>query len=272
MKLPALQGLVRRRILVNFRVDPEVAARNLPAPFRPKLVGKWAMAGICLIRLEQLRPLGMPSALGVSSENAAHRIAVTWEDDLGQAREGVYIPRRDTGSLLNYATGGRLFPGQHRHARFRVRDDSAGIELMMDTADGRGDVRLRARPGAGVLPSTSRFASLEEASGFFAAGSIGYSPSNDGDRLDGLRLRTRTWRIDALDVDEVSSAYYADGAHFPPGSVEYDCTLIMRDIPHEWRTVPDPCTPLAHGTGLGSTAAAARGPRRWSLAAPSRMP
>lgn len=120
MRLPALQGLVRRRIRANFRVDPEVAARQLPAPFRPKLVGGWAMAGICLIRLEQLRPLGMPSVLGVSSENAAHRIAVTWEDNAGPAREGVYIPRRDTGALLNHLTGGRPCPGEYHHARFDV--------------------------------------------------------------------------------------------------------------------------------------------------------
>src|SRR5829696_791023 len=102
MTPPTLQGLVKRRLLVNFRIDPRVIAPQLPAPFRPKLVDGWAMAGICLIRLEQLRPLGVPAALGFSSENAAHRIAVTWTDEAsGDAREGVYIPRRDTGALLN---------------------------------------------------------------------------------------------------------------------------------------------------------------------------
>ena len=61
MQLPALQGLVRRRILVNFRVAPDVMERHLPSPFRPKLVDGWALAGICLIRLEQIRPRGFPS-------------------------------------------------------------------------------------------------------------------------------------------------------------------------------------------------------------------
>ena len=89
MQTPALQGIVRRRILVNFRVDPEVIQRQLPPPFHPKLVHGWALAGICLIRLEQLRPIGLPAAVGTSSENAAHRIAVTWTDESGQAREGV---------------------------------------------------------------------------------------------------------------------------------------------------------------------------------------
>lgn len=238
MRLPALQGLVRRRILVNFRVDPEVAQRQLPAPFRPKLVGEWAMAGICLIRLEQLRPRGFPSAFGMASENAAHRIAVTWTEGDGEPRDGVYIPRRDTAALLNYVVGGRFFPGEHRHSRFRIREDATGIDVRMATDDGDGDVWLRARQ-SDDLPAASCFTSLEEASSFFAAGSVGYSPTGEGARLEGLHLRTRTWWVETLDVEYVFSRYYADRARFPAGSVEYDSTLLMRDIAHEWE-------PLAH--------------------------
>jgi hypothetical protein len=94
--MPTVQGLIRRRVLVNFRVDAEVMQRQLPAPFRPKLLGGQAVAGICLIRLEQLRPRLVPFRLGLASENAAHRVAVEWEDAEGRTREGVYIPRRDS--------------------------------------------------------------------------------------------------------------------------------------------------------------------------------
>jgi hypothetical protein len=241
MSVPALQGLVRRRILINFRMDPQVAQRQLPPPFRPKLIGGWAMAGVCLIRLEQLRPRGLPSALGVSSENAAHRITVTWTDPTGgEPREGVYIPRRDTGALLNHLAGGWLFPGQHRRARFHVRDEPAAIDLRLETDDGAADVWLRARPGCG-LPGTSCFASLDQASRFFAAGSVGFSATDGSGRLDGLRLRTLTWRVHNLDVEWVMSSYYQDRARFPAGSVEYDCTLLMRNIPHEWWPQPPPC-------------------------------
>ena len=73
--------------------------------------------------------------MGLSSENAAHRIAVVWTDDTG-SREGVYIPRRDTGSLVNHLAGGRLFPGEHQRARFRVIEDERRIALHMRSADG----------------------------------------------------------------------------------------------------------------------------------------
>ena len=37
MRLQKIHGVIRRRMLVNFRVAPEVMQRQLPARFRPKL-------------------------------------------------------------------------------------------------------------------------------------------------------------------------------------------------------------------------------------------
>jgi hypothetical protein len=87
MRLPVINGLIRRRLLVNFRVDEDLMRSFLPAPFRPKLHRGYAIAGICLIRLERIRPIGLPSFCGISSENAAHRIAVLWDEPSGGARE-----------------------------------------------------------------------------------------------------------------------------------------------------------------------------------------
>src|SRR5687767_12794315 len=113
MLISALQGVVRRRILVNFRVDPTVMQRHVPRPFELQLVDGWATAGICLLRLEHLRPAHLPAKIGVSSENAAHRVAVSWSDDAGRVCSGVYIPRRDTASAVNAFIGWLLFSCDH---------------------------------------------------------------------------------------------------------------------------------------------------------------
>jgi hypothetical protein len=47
MRLPTIHGLIRRRMLINFRVDAAVMQRFLPQPFRPKLHRGHAIAGIC---------------------------------------------------------------------------------------------------------------------------------------------------------------------------------------------------------------------------------
>jgi hypothetical protein len=235
--LPTIQGVIRRRLLVNFRVAPEIMQRQLPARLRPKLQGDVAIAGICLIRLEEIRPKHLPRRIGIASENGAHRVAVTWEEG-GRTREGVYIPRRDTSSLLNHLAGGRVFPGEHHRADFVVSDDGNRIELAMRARDDGVSVDVRGRAGTD-LPATSSFGSLEEASAFFAAGSVGYSVKNDPGRLDGIKLVTSDWKVSALDVEHVHSSFFGDVERFPVGSVAFDSCLVMRNIEHEWQSQAD---------------------------------
>jgi hypothetical protein len=233
MKLPKVHGVIGRRLLVNFRVDPEVTQRQLPAPFRPKLHDGHAVAGICLIRLQDIRPKRFPRMLGLSSENAAHRIAVVWDDSQG-SHEGVYIPRRDTGSLMNHLAGGRLFPGEHHRASFRVEDADDRIALEMTSTDGRVRVDVAGRTAA-ALPVTSIFGTVDKASAFFEPGSVGYSATAAGHRLDGVVLKTQTWSVAPLSMDRVFSSYFADETRFPAGTIAFDCALIMRNIAHEWQ-------------------------------------
>lgn len=237
MKFPAISGTIRRRILVNFRVKPSVLQALLPAPFEPKLHNEWAMAGICLIRLEQIRPSWMPLPLGIASENAAHRMAVCWTDENGESQEGVYIPRRDSSSLLNYLVGGRFFPGEHHRTEFRIVDDRQRIELNARAFDGSVSIELNARAEED-FPENSIFSSLAEASRFFERGSTGYSATASGQYLDGVVLVTRTWKVNPLAVDSVQSSFFQNKKAFPEGSIEFDCALIMRDIEHEWRAAP----------------------------------
>jgi uncharacterized protein DUF2071 len=239
-RVPVVQGVIDRRILVNFQVEPEVLARVLPPPFRPKLAGGRGIAGVCLIRLKEIRPRLVPVRCGLSSENAAHRIAVEWSEE-GRVREGVYIPRRDTTSRLNTLLGGRLFPGVHHPARFDVREEGDRYSVALRSMDGEVALKVVGRV-ASALPASSVFGSLEEASAFFEGGSVGYSASADPGRLDGLELRSRSWRVEPLAVERVHSSFFADEALFPKGSVRFDCALLMRGIEHEWHALEPLCS------------------------------
>jgi hypothetical protein len=208
-------------------------ARQLSARFQPKLQKGHAIAGICLIRLEHVRPRHLPAAVGIASENAAHRTAVIWMDADGKPHQGVFIARRDTGSLLNQMAGGRIFPGEHHHARFDVEDTGNAVDLQMRSDDGSVRVEVRGHTGEG-LPATSCFDNLEQASRFFEGGAVGYSVTSDPHRLDGLRLATQRWSVEPLAIDHVFSSYFSDEERFPKGSVQLDCALLMRDIEHEW--------------------------------------
>jgi len=242
MNIPAINGIIRRRILLNYRVCPEVARATLPSIFRPKLVGGYAIMGICLIRLEEVRPKRLPKFLGISSENSAHRIAVDWVDQNGDKCEGVYVSRRDTDSRLNSLAGGRLFPGVHHLSSFQVDDDQGSISVRVTTADSPLPLLDLQVVETADFPKSSVFGALTEASTFFESGCIGYSARPDSCRLDGLLLQVEDWQVSSLAISHARSSYFDDRSIFPTAGIELDHALLMRDIPHEWHAQPEMTT------------------------------
>lgn len=239
MRVPVIQGIIDRRILVNFHVQPEVIAKILPPPFRPQLVHGFAIAGICLIRLKNIRPRFLPVPFGIRSENAAHRIAVEWDQN-GQTQSGVYVPRRDSDSLLNAWAGGTLFPGLHHRAVFDVAESREQISVGVNSRDGQVQLKVSGSVTQ-ELPKTSVFKDLDAASNFFAQGSLGYSATSDAGRFDGIELRCANWHVEPLLVDEVTSSFFDDRTRFPTGTIGFDCALLMRGIQHEWHGREDLC-------------------------------
>ena len=235
MKVPTMRGVVERRLLINYRLDRDVAATMIPSPFEPQLVNGWAVAGICLIRLGHLRPRGVPAAFGLTSENAAHRFAVQWRDETG-LRTGVYIPTRHSEAAANVAVGGRLFPGIHQRAEFDVAESDDSISVAFTARDSNCHVDA-AVAMTDELTDSQLFGSTAEASNFFRTGAAGYSPTRRSSRLDGLELRTTAWRIEAASICHVRSSLFDDCSAFPKGTIHLDSALVMRNVPVEWHAL-----------------------------------
>lgn len=230
MRQPPLSSTVERRILVNYRVDPRAAADLLPAPLRPQLVRGYAVAGICLLRLGDVRPDWLPKAVGLRSENAAHRIAVEWDGPHG-VETGVYIPRRDTASRLNAWAGGRLFPGEHQRADFQVRETRDELRVAYTTRDRttRVDVAVTV---AVHLSGSELFSDLQDASDFFHCVSKGYSATAAGRHLDGMHLQTDAWKVSACQVHTAhprsSTTRFASHPAPQPSTAPCSCATYPR--------------------------------------------
>ncbi|WP_436516110.1 DUF2071 domain-containing protein [Ekhidna sp. To15] len=231
MRIPKIKGIIERRILINYQVDEKVLANYLPEPFKPKLVNGKGIAGICLIRLKEIRPKGLPKQIGISSENGAHRIAVEWTEN-GIKKEGVYIPRRDTSSKLNSLAGGTIFPGIHHLAEFTVNEPEGRYEVSFVSDDGTS-LSIRATETT-KWNDESVFENLECVSNFFENGAVGFSPERGKESFDGLELKAYNWKVTLLNVEDVKSSFFQNQKIFPEGSVKFDNALLMRDIEHEW--------------------------------------
>ncbi len=232
MKIPTIKGIIERRVLINYTVEPNIIAKLIPKPFKPKVYKGKAIVGICLIRLKKIRPKGLPSFVGISSENGAHRIAVEWEEN-GVTKEGVYIPRRDTSSLLNHLVGGRIFPGKHYYAKFNVDEKDGNYKIAFKSSDDTF-ISIEANK-ADLFNESSIFKTLENVSEFMKNGALGYSPN--GNKYEGLVLKTYQWKVEPLAVKHVSSSFFEDTTNFPLGSVQFDNALLMTSIEHEWDSV-----------------------------------
>ena len=247
MRAPIITGVIDRRMLINYRVDPDVLAPLLPAPFQPMLIDGVGMAGICLIRLSRIRPRALPAIVTLRSENAAHRVAVEWTE-AGERREGVFIFRRDSSSRLNTCLGGRAFPGVH-HASFRVDESDERFQIAMTSDDGKTRIAVDASV-ASALPGSSVFRSLADASAFFEGGSVGYSPAHRPGAYEGMELQTSDWAMEPLAVNAVQSSFFERPDLFPPGSAVFDSGLLMRKIQHEWLPREAPCCGDASASGV----------------------
>jgi hypothetical protein len=223
---PVLRGHIDRRLLLNYRVDPELVQRCLPAPFRPKIANGWGMAGICLIRMRRLGPRFLPFPLFGASENGALRFAVEWEQD-GQLRQGVYIPARYTTSCVAAFAGMRFFPGKHYMARFQVEESDDHFRIRLDSS--HLQLAVSARPVT-EFAGSKVFSSLEEASAFFHAGAYGYSEARAKETFDGVELRFPEWKMSPLAVYQISCNFFDDRQRFPAGTAEFDHALLMHGL------------------------------------------
>jgi len=237
MFLDTIHGTIERRVLLNYRIDPEVLQKALPPGFRPKIIHGNGIGGLCMIRFGGLRPKMIPGWAGLGSENAAHRIAVEWDQEDGR-KEGVFIPRRDTGSLFNRTFGGRIFPGIFEKSVFSVTESPNSVSVKIQRADGMEEVSFAGQISEN-LPASSRFQSIEEAAAFFSLGATGYSATREADHYHGMELRSLNWKVEPMQIMNAYSSFFSDSTRFPKGSVELDCALVMRNIEHEWHSRPD---------------------------------
>lgn len=232
MELPVLDGIIDRRILINYRIDPDVVKRFLPEGMQPLIINGYASGGICLLRLKDIGAKCTPSFFRIDSENAAHRFLVTYRKD-GQTIKGVYIPRRDTDSMINVLVAGKIFSWPHYGASFIVDEHDDQYCVEMKSMDGENKVYVDTKLAA-KFPATSMFCSIDEASDYFKCCSTGISPSTIPGDFKLIQLKAKSWNVKPLQVRSLRSGFFDNESLFPKGTIEFDNALLMENTEHEW--------------------------------------
>jgi hypothetical protein len=235
--LPILEGIIARRLVLNYRADPRLFSSIVPSPLQVATINGFAVFGICLIRLEKVRPKGFPSIVGVTAESMAHRIAVRFPYR-GQSKDGVFIWRRDTSQCLMSAFGGYLFPGIFNPARFQVKDSPSAVVMDIKTRRGEADTQLTAHYGGEWKP-TALFETLDGASQLLKQGDCGFSCTRSATRLEGMRLAAQDWKVSPLQVENYKSVFFDKLAAKLGCGFEFDHAIAMHGIRHEWHELTE---------------------------------
>lgn len=224
--------VIQRRLLVNYRIEPDYVAALLPRRFQPQLVRAHAVGGVCFIRMTGLRPAGAPGAVGMASENVAHRFAVQWDDAQG-THAGVYVPRRETSSRVAAIAGRHIFPGAYHLARFDITESHDSIRIGVRSRDGKVSLLAEAVPSTTF--TSELFPAVDDATAFFRRGALGYSPSAAAqDCMDSLRLDAASWTARPMTISTMQSSLFDDIATFPVGTCTLDSALLMSNIASRW--------------------------------------
>jgi hypothetical protein len=199
-----------------------------------RLLDGRAVVGVCLIRLVEMRPTGLPRPLGRTIEAAAHRISVVGPGDDGP-EPGVFVPRRDSRSRAAVRAGGRIWPGVHGRADITVERRPSSLAIDVACPDGAAvsvTLDLDAdRPGGTALadPDATRT--------FHAVERRAWSPRRGGGPESGLEeavLDCLPWSARPVGVTAATSTWLDDRDLFPLGSSHLAGALLMEDVPVRW--------------------------------------
>jgi hypothetical protein len=221
MSRQAARATIRSRLLVNALVDPDEAARRLPAGVRPHATGGGTIVGCCLVDIAGVRPARVPATVGTSLLAAAHRISVEWDDER-TTTVGVYVPIRLTPSRTAVALGGRMFPGVHGRASLRLTDNGRRLAWSVDAG---GCYSLRVDASAQDGPPS---APCEPIGGTCLGAELGLSPGHDGD-LEVARMSPSHRKARPVEVDHLESAFLASFTTAMPAP-----SYVVRDVDVTW--------------------------------------
>lgn len=226
--LPAMDATIERRIFVTYRADPDAVRPLVPERYDLRLTDGWAIGGVCLLRLGNTRPRHMPRWVGVSSENAAHRISIVGPD----GEPAIWSPRRDTDSHLTARLGRTLYPSAPGTARFDIGQDDERFNVQAVDADGHTVASIDATR-TDALATTSVFADVAALDDYYRSTRHGYSPTSDPESDGCITVDFEQGEITPLAVRRSHSTVF--DPLVAAGSAALDHVVLMRQLSSTWQ-------------------------------------
>jgi hypothetical protein len=224
--------LFRHCLLVTFAVEPEALARALPPHITPDIFDDRAWLSVVIGNMQDMRPVGVPAALGVSYDQIVYRAVVRC-----QGQRGVHFLRSDANRRAMCALGDRMSFFRFHHAAIDIEEIDATLAVSVaGRRDPVADIEDRFDLAAGQLepPETSRFPSAAEAQPFLVDLFTAYDYNPRLDTIDIVRIDRGEWHPRYLPATAGRYRFMETGPWFETRTAEMDSVIHVGHVPYRW--------------------------------------
>lgn len=225
-----MAGVVRRRFLISYPVQPSLLAQFVPPGGELSLYNGMAWVSACFVDLADMRPSFVPRGLGSQFLYLIHRTRARLPYPDGELRESVLVLEPNMNKPL-LARLGRASTG----VNFRVRDFafeetvggwtlrmSDGNTVLFEAGIARTSICDR-------LPEQSKFEDVKAADDFLLGVAYGGEWNHDSGRLRLLAETHEPWKTY---VGACETKRYAFLEALDAAQPQADHVITMTDIPH----------------------------------------
>jgi hypothetical protein len=160
---------------------------------------------VALVQTRDLRPVGLPAAVGGDHVLTGYRLFVRRRDADGRLLRGLHILRSDADRRRMVVGGNLLTHYRYRKASIDLAVEGERLRVRIDTPGAEADLRVTADLGSGPapLPEGSPFASARDARRFAGPLRWTFDHEPETDSIVMIRGRRSQWdpRPVAVEVD-----------------------------------------------------------------------
>jgi len=225
-----MRGLVRRRFLINYPVEPALLEPFVPPGGELSLHQGKAWLSDCFVHISHMRPSVMPPGLGMSFHYLIHRTRARLPFPDGKKREAVLVldPTIDSRLLKTFGSAMTGVPFKRRPIEF-VTDGSAWRLGVRDGKELIYEAMIRGSSFGTDMPTNSPFADLSSADEFLLGVSYGGSWNKQAGTLKILAETHNPWQAKVGTCDTRQHAFLERlGIDIPRA----DHVITMVDCPH----------------------------------------
>ena len=217
----AYRGELHDVELVQFSLDPEEAARALPAPLAPRQIAGRALVSLVHVHLYRMRPAFLPGLFAFSYRHVAFRLLVDdWTLDREAPGRGVFFVRSFTDRPLLARAGSLLT--HYRLTAAEIEVDPRGLALR---EGGRRLSYRKAVIGAEAL-SPGLFGGWAEARAAVGAIDRAYAVDREGG-VWRTRIERPDWPLEPLPLAGFTTDFFE--------SARLECAFrVAAVVPYHW--------------------------------------